>query len=252
MTGSADAAPAEGVKKKVGNYRWVVVALLFTALVINYVDRQHIGVLKPTHLQPEFGWSETDYANLVIWFQGAYAFAYLLWGRIIDRIGAKLGPRRRLHALDARAHRRTPARATPAIPDHGARGCSASAKPAAFPGGIKAVTEWFPKQERALATGIFNAGTNIGAIVTPLRRAVHRRRSGAGLARELLSSSAWRRSCGCRPGSCSTAIRARASTSRPPNWPSSSSDPPDPVAESVAWSACSRRRRPGPTRSANS
>src|SRR5689334_21885285 len=64
-----------------GRYRWVVVALLFVAMVINYIDRQMIGVLKPGYLQPEFGWSETDYANIVTWFQAAYALSYLFFGR---------------------------------------------------------------------------------------------------------------------------------------------------------------------------
>jgi ACS family hexuronate transporter-like MFS transporter len=153
-------------KDKVGNYRWVVVALLFTAVVINYVDRQQFGVLKPTHLQPEFGWSETDYATMVMWFQGSYAFFYLLWGRIIDRIGAKWGFAAAF-TLWTIAH----------IAHAGARNATqwimvrvalGAGEAGGFPAGIKAVTEWFPKQERAFATGIFNAGTNIGAIVTPL------------------------------------------------------------------------------------
>ena len=72
--------------EKASRYRWLVVTLLFMAMVINYVDRQTIGVLKPT-LSAEFGWSETDYADLVFWFQASYAVAYLAFGRIIDRIG---------------------------------------------------------------------------------------------------------------------------------------------------------------------
>ena len=74
-----------------GKYRWVVVGLLFAAMVINYIDRQMIGVLKPGYLQPEFGWTERDYANIVTWFQAAYALSYLFFGRFVDRIGAKLG-----------------------------------------------------------------------------------------------------------------------------------------------------------------
>jgi MFS transporter, ACS family, aldohexuronate transporter len=168
MTGNAENAPAEGatIKVKAGNYRWVVVALLFAALVINYVDRQMFGVLKPTYLQPEFGWSETQYATMVSWFQAAYALAYIFWGRIIDRVGAKWGFAAAftlwtlahiLHAGARNAQQWIMVRVALGVGESGG-----------FPGGIKAVTDWFPKNERALATGLFNAGTNIGAIITPL------------------------------------------------------------------------------------
>ena len=82
------AATAAAPGTAIGRYRWVVVALLFTAMVINYVDRQALGLLK-ADLTAEFGWSETDYADLVFWFQCAYAVSYLAWGRIIDKIGAR-------------------------------------------------------------------------------------------------------------------------------------------------------------------
>lgn len=157
-----DAQPHKGT----GRYRWVVVALLFVCIVINYVDRQMIGVLKPNYLQPEFGWSETDYANLVIMFQGAYAIAYLVWGGVIDRIGARWGLAAAFtiwtvaHILHGAARSLVQFQIVRVLLGVGEAG--------GFPGGIKAVTDWFPKKERALATGIFNAGTNIGAIVTPL------------------------------------------------------------------------------------
>ncbi len=150
---------------RIGRYRWVVVALLFTAMVINYVDRQTIGLLK-SDLSAEFGWSETDYADLVLWFQASYAVAYLAFGRIIDKIGARWGFGIAFLIWQV-AH----------IAHAGARGLTGFiiarvalgiGEGGAFPGGIKAVAEWFPKKERAFATGIFNAGTNIGAIVTPL------------------------------------------------------------------------------------
>ncbi|MES1158637.1 MAG: MFS transporter [Terricaulis silvestris] len=163
MTG--EAAPAQ-VDVKVGKYRWVVVALLFAALTINYIDRQQFAVLKPNYLVPAFHWSDTDYSTLVAWFQGAYAFAYLFWGRIIDRVGARFGFAAAFtlwtvahiaHSGVRNALQWTLARVALGVGEAGG-----------FPGGIKAVTDWFPKQERALATGIFNAGTNIGAIITPL------------------------------------------------------------------------------------
>lgn len=149
-----------------GRYRWVVVALLFLAMVINYIDRQMIGVLKPGYLQPEFGWSERDYANIVTWFQAAYALSYLFFGRFVDRIGAKwgLGIAFTLwtiaHISHAAARNLTHFIMVRVLLGVGEGG--------GFPASIKAVTEWFPKKERALATGVFNAGTNIGAIVTPL------------------------------------------------------------------------------------
>jgi ACS family hexuronate transporter-like MFS transporter len=150
---------------RVGNTRWVVVTLLFFAMVINYVDRQTIGILKPT-LSKEFGWNESDYANLVFWFQASYAVSYLVFGRVMDRLGARWGFGLAF-AIWQVAH----------IAHAGARGLNdfifarialGVGEGGGFPGGIKAVTEWFPKKERAFATGIFNAGTNIGAIVTPL------------------------------------------------------------------------------------
>jgi ACS family hexuronate transporter-like MFS transporter len=151
--------------EKIGRYRWVIVTLLFLAMVINYVDRQTIGFLKHD-LSVEFGWSEKDYANLVFYFQLSYAVAYLVWGRIMDKIGARWGFGIAFLIWQV-AH----------IAHAGARGLTGFifarmalgvGEAGGFPGGIKAVTEWFPKKERAFATGIFNAGTNIGAIVTPL------------------------------------------------------------------------------------
>jgi ACS family hexuronate transporter-like MFS transporter len=149
----------------VGRYRWVIVGLLLTAMIINYVDRQTIGFLKG-NLSKEFGWSETDYANLIFWFQGAYALSYLAFGRIVDRIGARWGfglafllwqVAHMSNALCRSMGGFIAARLALGIGEGGA-----------FPGGIKAMAEWFPKSERAFATGVFNAGTNIGAIVTPL------------------------------------------------------------------------------------
>lgn len=159
-TDAADAAPAA-----VGRYRWVVVALLFMAMVINYVDRQTIGLLK-ADLTAEFGWSETDYADLVLYFQAAYAVAYLAWGGIMDRIGARWGFGIAFliwqigHMATAAARGFGGFVASRVVLGLGEAG--------GFPAGIKAVAEWFPKKERAFATGLFNAGTNIGAIVTPL------------------------------------------------------------------------------------
>lgn len=161
MDVSKPPAPSE----KIGRYRWVIVTLLFAAMVINYVDRQTIGLLK-ADLSKEFGWDETHYADLVFYFQLAYAVAYMAWGKIMDKIGARWGFGIAFLIWQV-AH----------IAHAAARGFGGFAlarmglgigEAGGFPGGIKAVAEWFPKKERAFATGLFNAGTNIGAIVTPL------------------------------------------------------------------------------------
>ncbi len=150
---------------QVGRYRWMVVVLLFAATAINYVDRQMIGVLKPT-LSEELSWSETDYANIVFWFQAAYAIGYLGFGRIVDLIGARLGYAVAVtiwtiaHVAHGGVHTITQF----AMVRFGL-GVGESGN---FPAGIKAVTEWFPQKERAFAIGLFNAGANVGAIVTPL------------------------------------------------------------------------------------
>lgn len=148
-----------------GRYRWVICALLFVATGINYVDRQMIGLLKPT-LQAEFGWNEVSYGDIVFWFQAAYAIGYIGFGAVIDRLGARLG-----YACAFSIW-------TVAHILHGAAGSIGGFAAARFllgigesgnfPAGLKAVAEWFPPRERAFATGIFNAGSNIGAIVTPL------------------------------------------------------------------------------------
>jgi len=149
----------------IGRYRWVVVALLFTAMIINYVDRQTLGFLKGD-LSKEYGWTETNYADLVFWFQATYAVSYIIWGRIMDRIGARWGFGIAFliwqigHIATAGAQSLNHFIMSRLVLGAGEGG--------AFPGGIKAMTEWFPKKERAFATGLFNAGTNIGAIVTPL------------------------------------------------------------------------------------
>ena len=148
-----------------GRQRWIIVALLFVAMIMNYVDRQTLGILKPA-MSAELHWSNSDFANIHLCFQAAYALCYLFWGRIVDRIGARWG-----FAL-AFALWSIAQLATSAARQIGhfmfARLLLGVGESGAFPGSIKAVSEWFPQKERALANGLFNAGTNIGAIVTPL------------------------------------------------------------------------------------
>jgi len=146
-------------------YRWTVVALLFVATTINYVDRQVLGILAPT-LQRELRWSETDYGDIVSWFSFAYAFGFLIAGRLLDRVGVKrgLGAAVVAWSIAAMAH----GLARTATGFSVARAALGLGESAIFPGSIKTVAEWFPRRERALAAGLFNAGTNTGAIVAPL------------------------------------------------------------------------------------
>jgi len=146
-------------------YRWTVCALLFVVTTINYVDRQVLGILAPT-LQRELHWSEAAYGDVVSWFSLPYAFAFLAAGRLFDRIGVRRGFAAAVIAWSLAAIAHAFARTTAMF--SAARALLGVAESANFPGAIKAVAEWFPKKERALATGIFNAGTNTGAIITPL------------------------------------------------------------------------------------
>ncbi len=150
---------------QVGRFRWVIVALLFAATAINYVDRQMIGLLKPT-LEQEFGWSETTYADIVFYFQLAYAIGYIVFGSIVDRIGARAGYT--IAFLIWTAAHMLHGAARSAVQFAMVRFLLGIGESGNFPAGIKAVTEWFPKKERAFATGIFNAGANVGAVITPL------------------------------------------------------------------------------------
>lgn len=161
---AAAPAAAAGMAAR-SRYRWVICALLFVGLVINYVDRQMLGVLKPT-LMGEFSWTETQYADIVFWFQAAYAIGYLVFGNLVDRVGAKIGYAIAftIWNLAHIAH----GMASTLVQFTLARVALGAGESGVFPSGIKAVVEWFPRKERAFATGLFNAGSNVGAIVTPL------------------------------------------------------------------------------------
>ena len=131
----------------------------------NYMDRQVLGVLKIT-LQHDLGWNEIDYGNLVVAFQAAYAAGMLGVGWLIDRVGTRLGYALAMAfwSLASMAHAAGSSFTSFVI----ARSALGFGEAGVFPASIKTVAEWFPKKERALATGIFNAGTNLGAIITPL------------------------------------------------------------------------------------
>ena len=152
-------------KIKIGNVRWTIVALIFFATTINYIDRQVIGILAP-YLQKEIGWNEIEYGYIVTAFTAAYAIGLLLIGRIIDIVGTKRGYATVLTgwSFAAIGH----ALASSALGFGVARFVLGLFEAGNFPAAIKTVAEWFPKKERALATGIFNAGSNVGAVVAPL------------------------------------------------------------------------------------
>jgi len=146
-------------------YRWTVCALLFLVTTTNYIDRQILGILAPT-LQRELHWSESQYGVVVSSFSLMYAFGFLAAGRLLDRIGVRRGFAIAVVAWSLAAISTAFARTTAGFA--AARALLGLGESANFPGAIKTVAEWFPKRERALAAGIFNAGTNTGAIVTPL------------------------------------------------------------------------------------
>jgi len=169
---------------RAGYFRWTICGLLFAASTINYVDRQVIGLLKPT-LQQQFGWSEIDYADIIFTFQLAYAIGFVFAGRVIDRIGTRLGFAVALAIWSAAAiaHAFAATFGPTVASVLGLVGLTYSGSVAGFiavrfalgigesgnfPAAIKTVAEWFPKRERALSTGIFNAGTNVGVLVSAL------------------------------------------------------------------------------------
>jgi MFS transporter, ACS family, hexuronate transporter len=148
-----------------GGYRWTILSLVFFATTVNYLDRVVISLLKGD-LEKQFNWTESDYSNLVIVFQTAYALGLLGVGGLIDRLGAKRGYAASLTAWSFVAIATALAKTTFGFAI--ARGALGLTEAGNFPAAIKTVAEWFPKRERAFATGIFNSGTNVGAILAPL------------------------------------------------------------------------------------
>src|SRR6266571_6883840 len=161
---SASEMESKNPRAIIGHFRWVICALLLFGTTKNYMDRQVIGLLKPT-LQHELGWSEVDYGHLVSVFQGAYAIGMLIVGRLIDSLGTRIGYALAVAAWSLASMAHGAINSFSAF--LGARFALGFGESAVFPASLKATAEWFPKQERALATGIFNAGTNLGAAITP-------------------------------------------------------------------------------------
>jgi MFS transporter, ACS family, aldohexuronate transporter len=146
-------------------YRWTILALLFAATTINYLDRQVFGILAPS-LQHDLGWTEADYGNMVSWFSLTYGIGMLVMGRVLDRIGTRRGFAFSLVAWSVAAMGHAFARTAAGF--SAARALLGLGESGNFPASIKTVSEWFPNSERALAVGIFNAGSNVGAVLAPI------------------------------------------------------------------------------------
>ncbi|MDO7874461.1 MFS transporter [Hymenobacter sp. ASUV-10] len=170
MTPTVSTAPPPGATNHnsnatVGKYRWTICALVFFATTINYLDRAVISLLKP-YLQTAFEWKDTDYANIEIAFKLAYAIGMVGAGRAVDKLGTKLGYAlaTTLWSVAAMGH----ALVSSTLGFGVARAFLGITEAGNFPAAIKTTAEWFPQRERALATGIFNSGSNVGAIIAPL------------------------------------------------------------------------------------
>jgi len=147
------------------NVRWTVVALIFFATTVNYIDRQVIGLLKP-YIQDDLGWTEADYGYIVTAFQVAYGIGMILGGRMLDKLGSKIGYSIAIivWSLGAVLHA-----AVRSVTGFGAaRAVLGLGEAGNFPAAVKVIAEWFPKRDRAYATGLFNSGTTIGAIIAPI------------------------------------------------------------------------------------
>ena len=151
--------------RNAGGVRWLICALLFFAATVNYMDRQVISLLKPT-LQLQIGWNEIGYSRIIIAFQVAYGLSLFFIGKWIDRVGTRIGFTLAVlfWSVSAMAH----AAAASVFQFGLARFSLGIGEAGSFPASIKAIAEWFPKRERALATGLFNSGANVGAILAPL------------------------------------------------------------------------------------
>ena len=171
-------------QEKIGKFRWTICALLFFATTVNYLDRQVLSLLQPL-LSEKFGWSNTDYANIASVFQFVYAISMLFAGRLIDRLGTKWGYALALiiWSIGAIMHAYSEAIGSAVVPFLSLFGITASVSVVGFiisrsvlgfgesgnfPAAIKATAEYFPKRERSFATGIFNSGSNVGAILAPI------------------------------------------------------------------------------------
>lgn len=153
------------MRNEIGSYRWRIVALLFFATTINYIDRQVIGILKP-FISSDLGWNENDYGHIVTAFQTAYALGMLLTGRFLDKFGTRFGYLWAVVVWSIAGMAHAAARGVSSFAV--ARAALGIGESANFPAAVKSVAEWFPKKERAFATGLFNSGSTVGAIIAPV------------------------------------------------------------------------------------
>ncbi|HNX95162.1 MAG TPA: MFS transporter [Holophaga sp.] len=146
------------------SFRWTICALLFAATTVNYMDRQILGLLAP-QLQHDIGWTEVEYARIIIAFQAAYAIGLVGFGQMIDRMGTKIAYALAMVAwsLAAAGH----ALVGTVMGFAAMRFLLGLGEAGNFPAAVKAIAEWFPKHERASATGLFNSGSNFGAVLAP-------------------------------------------------------------------------------------
>ena len=139
------------MQQAIGKYRWTICALIFFATTINYLDRSVISLLK-TYLEKDFKWTETDYSKIVIAFQSCYAVGLLIAGWVVDKVGTKIGYAISILIWSFAAMGHALVRST--LGFMVARGALGISEAGNFPSAIKTVAEWFPKKERAFATGI--------------------------------------------------------------------------------------------------
>src|SRR5215204_6213995 len=157
----------DGISAKIGKYRWVICALLFFATTINYIDRQVLGILATDDtFKAQIGWNEAEYGFVNTAFQAAYAIGLLIVGGLMDKFGTRKGFSIAIIFWSVAAMFHSAARS--AFGFGVARFALGLGEAGNFPAAIKTVAEWFPKKERAFATGIFNSGSNVGAIIAPL------------------------------------------------------------------------------------
>src|SRR5580765_134807 len=157
-------AAVEPSHAHIGNYRWVICSLLLFATTINYIDRQILSLIKPI-LDEQLGWTSTQFGMVNSFFQGAYGIGLLGFGWFIDKFGTKIGYAVSIAAWSVAAMSHALVGSVSGFIN--ARIFLGLGEGGNFPSAIKATALWFPKKERALATSIFNSGTNVGAMVAP-------------------------------------------------------------------------------------